>query len=43
MCVAELGDFELHCHDEATVKYDKDSGVEPKGTGVFVYINADDT
>ena len=41
MIVAKLGDFELHCHDQTTVKFKEESKIEPKGAGVFIYIEID--
>lgn len=37
ICIAKLGDFELHCHDQNTVEFKEESKIEPKGAGVFIY------
>ena len=45
MCIARLGDFELHCHNQDSVRFKEESKVEPKGGGVFIYVavaNIDD-
>lgn len=45
MCIAKLGDFELHCHDQDSVRFKEESKIKPKGGGVFIYVaveNIDD-
>ncbi len=38
--IAKLGDFELHCYDQAKVFFKQDID-RFKGAGVFLYINVD--
>lgn len=40
-CTIKLNWFKILLQDETKVKYGKDSGVEPKGTGVFIYLSVD--
>jgi uncharacterized glyoxalase superfamily protein PhnB len=37
----KLGDFTLAFMDEAKVQIDKEVGMEPKGLGVFTYVETD--
>lgn len=39
--LARLGDFELHCHDRTEVTFRNESLVEPKGAGVYIYVNVE--
>ena len=41
-CTAKLNWFKILLQDETKVKYTQDSGVEPKGAGVFIYLSTDD-
>ena len=38
----KLGDFTLAFMDESEVQIDKEVGMEPKGLGVFTYVEVDD-
>jgi uncharacterized glyoxalase superfamily protein PhnB len=38
----KLGDFNLVFMDESRVHIDKEVGMEPKGLGVFTYVETDD-
>ena len=37
----KIGDFTLAFMDESKVKIDKEVGMEPKGLGVFTYVETD--
>lgn len=37
--LARLKDFELHFHDKTEVTFRNESFIEPKGAGIFIYIN----
>lgn len=39
---ARLNDFDLRLLDENKAHFKQDSNREPKGSGVFVYLNVDD-
>jgi len=41
MVVAKLGNFELHCHDKNTVEFKEEVEIEPKGAGVYIYIEVE--
>ena len=38
----KIGDFTLAFMDESKVQISKESGMEPKGLGVFTYVETDD-
>lgn len=38
----KMGDFTLAFMDESQVQIDKESGMEPKGLGVFTYVEVKD-
>ena len=38
----KIGDFTLAFMDESKVQIDKEAGMEPKGLGVFTYVEIDD-
>jgi catechol 2,3-dioxygenase-like lactoylglutathione lyase family enzyme len=38
----QLGDFYIDFHDETRVVFQGESGREPKGLGIWIYINVDD-
>ena len=38
----KIGDFTLAFMDEAKVQIDKEVGMEPKGLGVFTYVEVED-
>ena len=40
-CTVKSNWFKIILQDETKVKYGKDSGVEPKGAGVFIYLSVE--
>jgi len=38
----KIGDFTLAFMDESKVQIDKEAGMEPKGIGIFTYVETDD-
>ncbi|MDO8452616.1 MAG: VOC family protein [bacterium] len=40
-CVMRMNWFKIILQDETKVKYTKDSGVEPKGKGVFIQLSVE--
>ena len=38
----KIGDFTLAFMDESKVQIDKEAGINPKGVGIFTYVEVDD-
>ncbi len=38
----QLGDFYIDFHDERTVTFQGESGKEPKGLGIWIYVRVED-
>ena len=39
---AEIGNFYIDFHNEKTVEINNESGKEPKGLGIYIYVNVED-
>lgn len=39
--LVRLNDFEIHCHDKTEVNFRNESNIEPKGAGVYIYVDVE--